>query len=219
MRGGVENQGEYAVLEYRIIKIYAEGTFQTKKELLPDVLRSVAPEFECIDQMYEAGILRGNIKDAAGDVEWLFLVCHCFDLAHRNMQYCIHPHDVRYGLDYSIDYNFQPKPHDFLLMRSPNTQAVFLHNLSNKKTICFYDSPRILFEASGHMCGNSLAVSLWDNHPNVISMAYSFLKNNLCLICMQLAEEKPKQINLSMDSLCLKNDPTLAYEFLVILME
>ena len=53
-----------------------------------------------------------------------------------------------------------------------------------KYTLPCFTPAGILFEASGHMCGNSLAVSLWDNHPNVISMAYSFLKNNLCLICI-----------------------------------
>lgn len=350
------NQEEYAALEYRIIRIYAEGTFQTKEELLPDVLRSVAPEFECIDQMYEAGILRGNIKDAAGDIEWLLerlrqeqeivilgfgtesqnaydyllgkgIEARCFASSgqsggmrlgkpilsewkvkeiftnpvfvdceteycawgfgetdrydcegyHRNKSFfCLKDyvkipfgylpnalkgnHVVLVG-NYNLCCNLNRILQnvngcslaycDVLSQNSDKTGGIKQINLNEivpddivllvksfyfgpgikreevsclevlqkwgicnvteyfsdsrvlvgiqreddkKYTLPCFTPAGILFEASGHMCGNSLAVSLWDNHPNVISMAYSFLKNNLCLICMQLAEEKPKQM-------------------------
>lgn len=47
--------------------IYAERIFENEKNLFQRVIRSASPEFECIDRIYEANLLAGNIKDTDGD--------------------------------------------------------------------------------------------------------------------------------------------------------
>lgn len=48
-----------------ILKIYAEG-FSTEGDLYHTLKRSVSPEFEYIDKIYEANVLGGRIRDTIG---------------------------------------------------------------------------------------------------------------------------------------------------------
>lgn len=47
--------------------IFAEEIQPKIHSLYETVIRSVSPKFECIDQIYEANVLKGNIKDTIGD--------------------------------------------------------------------------------------------------------------------------------------------------------
>lgn len=49
--------------------IYAEGIPQQNRNLRRSVLKSVSPEFECIDQIYEANVLERRICDTVGDFD------------------------------------------------------------------------------------------------------------------------------------------------------
>lgn len=48
-------------LDYRTLYIYSEGI--TPSDEMVDYRKSASVEFECIDKIYEANIVRGNIKD------------------------------------------------------------------------------------------------------------------------------------------------------------
>lgn len=54
-------------LEYRNFQIYAEGVNQLEEDLRYRQLRSVSPEFECIDVIYEENLNQGIIQDTKGD--------------------------------------------------------------------------------------------------------------------------------------------------------
>ncbi len=59
-------------LDYRSLTIYAEGVCGSMKEnWVENLLRSVSPEFECIDCIYEANIKEGIIKNTMGDISAL----------------------------------------------------------------------------------------------------------------------------------------------------
>lgn len=51
---------------YKMI-VHAERIWGNRTDLFQKVIRSASPEFECIDRIYEANILAGNIKDNEGD--------------------------------------------------------------------------------------------------------------------------------------------------------
>lgn len=51
--------------------IYAEGHVPMNGDLLQNVKRSVSPEFECIDRLYEENVLRGIIQDTQGGFQEL----------------------------------------------------------------------------------------------------------------------------------------------------
>lgn len=51
--------------EYECLNIYAEGTWERKRSLKENLLRSVSVEFECIDKIYEANIKSNLIKDVS----------------------------------------------------------------------------------------------------------------------------------------------------------
>ena len=53
------------------LTVYAEGMPFQNDILEQAVLRSVSPEFECIDRIYEANVLAGNIRDTEFDFEEL----------------------------------------------------------------------------------------------------------------------------------------------------
>lgn len=53
-------------------EIWAEGVWQRSSDLQYERLRSVSPEFECVDRIYEANIKAGNITDAEGGADGLF---------------------------------------------------------------------------------------------------------------------------------------------------
>ncbi len=356
MCGELQDQGEYETLEYLKFKIHAEGILQAKKKLLPDVLQSVAPEFECVDQMYETCIQRELIKDAAGNEEWLleqlrqeqeivilgvgvesqnaydyllgkgieaccfvsngqsdgiclgkkilpeteakeilknpvFLDCEtehsawgfgetdrydceeyyrnksffclkdyikipigCLPNSLKgkhlvlvgNYNFCCNLNRVLNNVDVgsisycdvlnecvgktmelpSIDINaierdalvleVAPLYFNGNIKRKKLNYLTALQERGNYNIVTYfsdnkvfmniqkkgedkYTAPslrpgRILFGASGHMCGNSLLLHILDDHPNVIFIEEMFLNNNLCLICMQLAEEQPENM-------------------------
>lgn len=50
--------------------IMAEPVMQKNTDLFQRVARSASPGFECINQIYEANILAGTIKDTEGGFEW-----------------------------------------------------------------------------------------------------------------------------------------------------
>lgn len=52
--------------------IMAEPGWNGNMDLFQRVVRSASPEFECIDQIYEANVLAGKIKDTWGRAEWFF---------------------------------------------------------------------------------------------------------------------------------------------------
>lgn len=54
-------------VDYKNLRIYAEGTWPKEENMLKYILRSVSVEFECIDRIYEENIKTGLIKDAEGD--------------------------------------------------------------------------------------------------------------------------------------------------------
>lgn len=56
--------------DYQCLTIYSEGIEEKKLNRRPNLFKSVSVEFECIDKIYEANILEGNIKDAEGDCLW-----------------------------------------------------------------------------------------------------------------------------------------------------
>ncbi len=49
--------------------IYAEGLMSCNGNLYQTVRRSVSPEFECIDKIYEENVVKGKIKDTIGDFD------------------------------------------------------------------------------------------------------------------------------------------------------
>lgn len=51
----------------RKLILYAEGNLVWDNILSEDMRRSVSPEFECIDKIYEANVLAGKIRDTAGE--------------------------------------------------------------------------------------------------------------------------------------------------------
>lgn len=53
---------EIETLDYKILNIYGEGTYPKNDRL--ELRRSVSPEFEYIDKVYEANILEGIIQDS-----------------------------------------------------------------------------------------------------------------------------------------------------------
>lgn len=55
------------VPDYRNLIVYAEGCADIQKE--KGLRKSVSPEFECIDRIYEENIMNGNIKDADGSFD------------------------------------------------------------------------------------------------------------------------------------------------------
>lgn len=52
-----------------VLFIYAEGIPQQNNSLYETVIRSVSPEFECIDRIYEANVLEGRIQDTIGGLD------------------------------------------------------------------------------------------------------------------------------------------------------
>lgn len=50
--------------------VTAEPVLGGKTSLFQRVVRSASPEFECIDQIYEANVLAGKIKDTLGNFDW-----------------------------------------------------------------------------------------------------------------------------------------------------
>lgn len=64
---GYDNSKE--VVECKNMDVYAEGTWQKSFNLREDVSRTVSVEFECIDQIYEACLKEGYIKDQEGDID------------------------------------------------------------------------------------------------------------------------------------------------------
>ncbi len=50
--------------------VYAERILQSGQDLFQRMIRSSSTNFECIDRIYEANILAGNIRIMRGGVEW-----------------------------------------------------------------------------------------------------------------------------------------------------
>lgn len=73
VKGGIwEVFGEWEShesLDYQMLDIYAEGTWERSNHLQESLQRSVSVEFECIDTIYEANIEQGWIKDSKGSLE------------------------------------------------------------------------------------------------------------------------------------------------------
>lgn len=59
--------------------VYAESILPSRSDLFQRMLRSVSPNFECIDKIYEANILAGNIE-IVGGVKWLLGNLHGRDV-------------------------------------------------------------------------------------------------------------------------------------------
>ncbi len=66
-----EDGGEYP--DYQCLTIYAEGVEGKKSQnWVENLLRSVSPEFECVDCIYEENLKRGLIVNAMGSFqEWI----------------------------------------------------------------------------------------------------------------------------------------------------
>lgn len=59
------------MLAHRSYEIWAEGVWQRGGDLQHERLRSVSPEFECVDKVYEANIQAGKIMNAEGEADVL----------------------------------------------------------------------------------------------------------------------------------------------------
>ncbi len=55
----------------QVFEIWAEGVHQKSGDWKQERLRSASAEFECVNEIYEANIRTGRIKDARGDVGFL----------------------------------------------------------------------------------------------------------------------------------------------------
>lgn len=64
---GYAEKEECRVPDYNCLIIYAEGVWKKGKTWRENLLRSVSVEFECIDQIYEANMRQGIIKNASID--------------------------------------------------------------------------------------------------------------------------------------------------------
>lgn len=58
-------------------EIWAEGVHQKRNDIYQERLRSASVEFECVDEIYEANIKAGKIKNADGDVNELIRKLKC----------------------------------------------------------------------------------------------------------------------------------------------
>lgn len=65
---GYEEDGKSDVHDAYELSVYAEGMMLGGTDLYQTVIRSVSPEFECIDRVYEANVAAGRIKDAEGNL-------------------------------------------------------------------------------------------------------------------------------------------------------
>lgn len=65
---GYEEDGKSDVRDAYRLAVYAEGMMLGGTDLYQTVKRSVSPEFECIDRIYEANVAAGRIKDARGNI-------------------------------------------------------------------------------------------------------------------------------------------------------
>lgn len=64
--------GRYAILGNRKrMVLYAEREFEWVEDLYDLMIGSVSDEFECVDQIYEANVTSGRIRDAAGNFDFL----------------------------------------------------------------------------------------------------------------------------------------------------
>ncbi len=59
------------VADGQTYEIWAEGVHQKRNDVYQERLRSASVEFECVDEIYEANIKAGKIKNADGDVNEL----------------------------------------------------------------------------------------------------------------------------------------------------
>lgn len=62
---------EQAEVDYKCYSVYAEGIYGKNVNWTANLLRSVSPEFECIDCIYEANIKEEHIKNAATNIDEL----------------------------------------------------------------------------------------------------------------------------------------------------
>lgn len=67
---GYQSTGDIDIDADRMI-IMAEPVLNGKTDLFQKIVRSASPYFECIDQIYEANVLAGKIKDIRGGFEWV----------------------------------------------------------------------------------------------------------------------------------------------------
>lgn len=56
---------------YQVFEIWVEGVYQKSGDWKQERLRSASAEFECVNEIYEANIKAGRIKDAKGDAGFL----------------------------------------------------------------------------------------------------------------------------------------------------
>ncbi len=68
---GYKEDGEPEASESQRMAVLAEGTMLGGATLYQTLLRSVSPEFECIEKIYEANRSAGKIGDAKGNLEEL----------------------------------------------------------------------------------------------------------------------------------------------------
>lgn len=68
---GYESTINVDVEDTHELVIYAEDLIPRTGSLYQTVMRSASSAFECIDRIYEANVLAGNIKDAKGDFDEL----------------------------------------------------------------------------------------------------------------------------------------------------
>lgn len=64
---GYDSNSQQINRDNKALAIYAEGIPLHNQSLQQNIRRSVSPEFECIDKIYEANVLAGRIHDTIGD--------------------------------------------------------------------------------------------------------------------------------------------------------
>lgn len=69
---GYEGSGNFDVDNEHTLVVHAEDIIPETSDLYQTVIRSASPAFECINEIYEANVLEGKIKDAKGNLETFF---------------------------------------------------------------------------------------------------------------------------------------------------
>ena len=103
------------VLDGLNYEIWAEGVHRKGKDIYEERFRSVSAEFECVNEIYEANIKAGKIKDADGDADELIrklksrkeiVIRHmtgCYQMAWISLRFCRRKREGKDGKAYSAN--------------------------------------------------------------------------------------------------------------------
>lgn len=124
--------------------IHAEHILQNRTDLFQRVIRSASPEFECIDRIYEANVLAGNIKDNEGDFNDLLRKLEGKDIVILGMdEKAQDAYDLICKYDIDIEFfateNDSNDAPDSLLGKSVTSVAELLYDERNRVFLDVHD--------------------------------------------------------------------------------